>query len=112
MRCLRCREGTAAVKIAGKSVLKVFLLDNSMKTLLIDDDTTAGVRFCAFLCSAAAQFVTCSLKMLVLQDVVREMAEKLGVRDVAYVSSCLSLHECADNVTSTHVYVKPISFLF
>lgn len=67
-------EMSGLLKIAGKNVVKVHLLDNSMKTLLVDDDATAG-------------------------SVVREMAEKLGIRNVDAVAPCLSLHECADHVT-------------
>lgn len=38
------REAHGIMKIAGKNALKVYLLDNSIKTLLIEDECTAGVR--------------------------------------------------------------------
>lgn len=60
--------------LAGKVIVRVNLLDNSQKTLLVEPTTT-------------------------VQDVVRIMAEKVGLSNPA--DDCLnySLHECKDGVT-------------
>lgn len=65
---------TKVTRMAGKNVVRVYLLDNSMKTLLVDDDATA-------------------------QSVVLEMCQKLGLRNCDVVSPCFGLHECLDGVT-------------
>jgi hypothetical protein len=109
----------SVMKLAGKNVVKVYLLDNSMKTLLVDDDATAAVChsnivhvfvlalgcsrvrvFCFFLPLPFLSLIAALRLRCLSQDVVREMAEKIGIRNVAAVAPCLSLHECVDNVTS------------
>lgn len=37
-------DRAATRKLAGRNVCRVYLLDNTMKTFLVDDDATAGVR--------------------------------------------------------------------
>jgi hypothetical protein len=66
-------EGKAAPKLGGKTVLHIHLLDNSFKTLLIDESTTAD-------------------------DVVLTMAEKVGVADPAKFASAFGLFESKDGV--------------
>ncbi len=40
----RRREVSKVTRMAGKNVVRVYLLDNSMKTLLVEDEATAQVR--------------------------------------------------------------------
>lgn len=62
----------AVRKLAGKNVCRVYLLDNSMKTFLVDDDATAG-------------------------DVCAHVGADMGIpMETLY---CFSLHECKDGVT-------------
>lgn len=67
--------------VNGQIVCPVHLLDNSMKTLLIDP--TASV-----------------------QDVCLQMAEKLSFIDPVDDSLCFSLHECRDGVTSKQISTR------
>jgi hypothetical protein len=61
-------------EVGGKVVLRVYLLDNSFKTLLVEPAST-------------------------VEDVVASMAEKLGFANPDDDSLCFSLHECRDGVT-------------
>lgn len=113
----------------GKVVLQVYMLDNSMKTLLVEPTSTVHVRFsnCAaswpitaapgclvadwslyiqmlqFTVNAADQpcrrcAPSCCFRCV--QDVCRQMAEKIGFSDPEDDSLCFSLNECLDGVTS------------
>lgn len=62
----------AVRKLAGKNVVRVYLLDNSMKTFLVEDDATAG-------------------------DVCTLVGTEIGVPMESI--DCFSLHECKDGVT-------------
>lgn len=69
----------AAVRQLGdKRVVKVYLLDNSFKTLLMAEDAT-------------------------VEDLVQDMAMKLTFADPQRMAPCFSLHECLDGVTISKV---------
>ena len=94
-------EGGAVRRVAGKNVVKVFLLDNSMKTLLVDDDATAAVSVCRFFpprCRLVSRLRP-SLPPRP-QTLVLAMCEKLGLKHASDLAPCYSLHECKDGVTS------------
>jgi len=95
----------------GKVVLQVYMLDNSMKTLLVEPTSTVHVRRSTAVprhfrrsCSKAAAirgFTSCYRGILLLvQDVCRQMADKIGFSDPEDDSLCFSLNECLDGVTS------------
>lgn len=98
--------------MSGKVVCEVHLLDNSMKTLLVEATTTVQVRWRCGARVAVAQLdaqdvggravgVTdgCSCPCA-SQDVVRMMAEKMGFGNPDEDSLLFSLHQCQDGVTS------------
>ncbi len=95
-------------RLAGKNVVKVYLLDNSMKTLLVEDDATVQVPRC---CSVSALLVLAPMlcgalsRLCAVQHVVLEMCQKLGLRDFELISPCFGLHECSDGVTSAFAAV-------
>lgn len=66
----------ALQRVGGQLVVKVYLLDNSMKTLLVAEDATAA-------------------------DVCAYMLEKIGLAggSAGPLAACFSLHECTDGVT-------------
>jgi talin len=61
-------------KVDGKTLIRVYLLDNSMKTMLVEDSAT-------------------------VEGVVATMAAKVGILNPAEYAPCFSLHECRDGVT-------------
>lgn len=76
--------------VDGKVVLKVYMLDNSSKTLLVEPSCTVQVRafhYCSYI-------LTCHE-----QTAVRIMADKLGFTNAADDSLCFGLHLCMDGVT-------------
>jgi hypothetical protein len=84
---MSAHDGGHIKTVSGQIVCPVHLLDNSMKTLLIDPTAT-------------------------VQDVSLQMAEKLNFIDPADDSLCFSLHECRDGVTSKSVNIRLSLLLF
>ena len=80
--------------VQGKIVCKIWLLDNSYKTVLVEPTSTVQVSVVASASEGAM------LDTLVSQDVCLMMAEKLAFIDPMDDSLCFSLHECQDEVTS------------
>ncbi|CAE7910123.1 Tln1 [Symbiodinium sp. KB8] len=64
-------------KVDGKTVVPVYLLDNSVKQLLVEDWATA-------------------------KDVVLQMCVKIGLKDVDRFANCFCLCETRDGVTMEH----------
>lgn len=78
--------------VDGKLAIAVYLLDNSKKTMLVEDGTTVDVSSRIYGITPAANTV---------QFVCQEMARMIGFAEYEAVYTCFALHECWDGVTST-----------
>lgn len=94
----RATEGPR--KLAGKFVVRVYLLDNSMKTLLVEEDATAGVHTC-FRFASVLQRVSCADPghFPHWQEVTAILGDQIGFASSSYIH-CYALHECHDGITS------------
>ena len=90
-------DPTGPKMLAGKHIVRVHLLDNSLKTLLVDEDATVQVLWGLRARCAARR---CVDPASAVQAVCDMMAEKLEIGARALVVPCFSLHECMDGVTS------------
>jgi hypothetical protein len=91
----------------GKVVLRVYTLDNSMKTLLIEPTSTVHVRTDGGVRSSILPgcLNTAAIYPPIVQDVCRMMAEKIGFADPEDDSLAFSLNECLDGFTSECNYI-------
>lgn len=93
-----CRASEAAPglkQVDGKTVVQVFMLDNSVKQLLVENWSTVQVRCTSSRGSAPA---TGTIQESA-QDVVSEVCVKMGVQDVERFSHCFALCETIDGIT-------------
>ena len=93
--------------LRGKVILRVNLLDNSQKTLLVEPISTVQVsphartrNTSGGACDAGHARAPSPRPRPRPQDVVRMMADKCNFANPSDDCLCFSLHECLDGVTS------------